>query len=403
MKSKIAQGHPFEAFSNIIEFSFDAILSAAIGLGPEGGDLKYQFDHLSALENTDSCKVAAKLGRDELVDIPTAKMSVKLAALLCEEESLWKGFYQPWPKLYHFVNKLQPSVRAASRTMRSFLESRIRTNGPKLRAGGQPESALDYVIQREFKAAEKAGREPNLGDARIRDEIYGYLIAGHDTSGGTMVWLMRTLMAHPEEQVKIRNSLHLTYQAAWAEKRLPTIAELSKNDHYLSAFIEEVLRFSAPVVTVVVMTRMDTFILGHPVPGDTQVFLNLAGPSLNMRSVPIEEHVRSSTSQKHRPTKASWDDLDPTTFRPERWLKNDEQGNMIFDPSSGPTLAFSAGNRGCFGKRLAYLELRVVLTLLIWSFEFELPPHLVSWKTYDSLVTAPEQCIMRVKDILSDK
>jgi len=65
----------------------------------------------------------------------------------------------------------------------------------------------------------------------------------------------------------------------------------------------------------------------------------------------------------------------------------------------GPTLSFSAGNRGGWGKRLRYLELGVVLSLLIWSFEFEFPENLVSCQTYDSLVTAPEQCLMHVKDI----
>ena len=400
LKTKTTQGRPFEAFSNIVEFSFDSILSAAIGLGPEGGDIKRQWTHLSAFQDTDACKVDNNLSMDEPVTVPVAETSAKLAALGINEESLWKGFYMPWPRLYHRINKLRPSVRKAGRELRGYIESQIRSNVPKLRNGGRPESALDYVIQREITAAEKAGREPFLADPRIRDEIYGYLIAGHDTSTGSMIWLMRRLMAHPDQQTKIRDNLHETYAVAWKEKRLPTCAELVKRPApYLDAFIEEVLRFNCPVVTILVATRMDTLVLGHPIPGDTLVFLNLTGPSFNKLSVPVEESVRSATAQKYKPPRADWDELDPTVFRPERWLKKDDNGQTVFSASSGPTLAFSAGNRGCWGKRLGYLELKIVLSLLIWSFEFELPESLVSWETYDSLVTAPKQCLMRVTEL----
>ncbi|KAK2732569.1 cytochrome p450 monooxygenase [Colletotrichum kahawae] len=402
VKARIARGRPFEVFNDIVEFSFDSILSAATGLGPEGGDVQRQLTHLQSLEVglADAFDGAAL---DQLIMLPALSRSTKLAALGVDEESLWKGFYMPWPRLYHRINQLRPTVRSAGRTLRGFINSQITSAVPKLMAGGGPQCALDYVIQREIKAAERAGREHAYDDPRIRDEIYGYLIAGHDTSAGSLTWLMRRLLAHPEEQTKIRADLRASYGAAWQQKRLPTADELTKHAPYLDAFIEEVLRFNCPVVTIMVTTRQDTVVLGHPIPGDTQVFLNLTGPSLNMPSVSVDEEVRSLTSQKHRPSRENWDDLDPDVFRPERWIVEEAGGRIRFDPSRGPTLAFSAGNRGCWGKRLGYLELRIVLTLLIWSFELEVPEQLVSWETYDSLVTAPKRCILRVVEIDSEK
>lgn len=334
------------------------------------------------------------------VVIPTAGRSKKLAALSIDEESLWKGFYMPWPRLYHRINKLRPSVRKAGRTLRGYIEARIAKSAPDLAKGCQPESALDHVIQREIMAAAKAERAPNLQDPRIRDEIYGYLIAGHDTSTGSLTWLMRRLLSHPGEQAKIRRNLHETYSTARQEKRLPTAQELTgTRAHYLDAFIEEVLRFNSPVVTIMVTTRRDTVILGHAVPGDTQVFLNLTGPSLNMPSVEVNEQDRSETARLHKPARQNWDGQDPSIFKPERWLAKDKNGCLVFNVSNGPTLAFSAGNRGCWGKRLGYLELRIVLSLLIWSFEFDLPEELVSWDMYDSLVTAPKHCLICVTEV----
>ncbi|KAK2603993.1 hypothetical protein QQS21_003829 [Conoideocrella luteorostrata] len=397
LKHRIAQGRPFCASEDIIEFSFDAILSAATGLGHSGGDVKQQLLHLRQFENDKSLTGNGKIG--EPIKLPALKRSTKLVALTTDEESLWKGFYQPWPTLYHRINKLRPSVRNAQRVLRGYINSQIAEAVPRLRADGSPESALDYVIQQQIKAADKEGRVTELDDPRIRDQIYGYLIAGHDTSAGTLSWLLRRLVAHPGEQVKIRDNLRETYSDAWRGKRLPTAQELIKHSAYLDAFLEEVLRHDCPVVTIMVVTRRDTVILGSPVPVDTPVFLNLTGPSMNRPSVSVEESLRSESSRSHKHIRANWDDMDPEGFMPERWLKTDDKGQLVFDALAGPTLSFSAGNRGCWGKRLGYLELRIVLSVLVWCFNFEdVPSEIVNWDTYDSLVTAPKECYLRLTD-----
>ncbi|KAM3425903.1 hypothetical protein NHJ13734_009823 [Beauveria thailandica] len=398
LKHQLSLGRPFDVAKDIVEFSFDAILSAATGLGPAGGDVKQQLRHLQqAARNT---SLPGKTNLDSPVTFPCLARSVKLTALTTDEELLWKGFYQPWPKLYHAVMKLFPSVRHARATLRGYIQSQISHAVRKLRNGDAPQCALDYVIQREVKAADKAGRPPVLDDPRIRDQIYGYLIAGHDTSAGTLSWLMRRLVANPDEQIKIRDSLRKTYSEAWEERRLPTAQELAKKQcPYLDAFLEEVLRLNCPVVTIMAVTKGDTVILGHAVPQDTAVFLNLTGPSLNSPSVAVDEKLRSASSQSHAPSRTNWDEMDPAAFLPRRWLRKDADGGDVFDAFAGPTLSFSAGNRGCWGKRLGYLELRVVLSVLVWSFNFEdVPDKIVNWDTYDSLVTAPKECYLRLKD-----
>lgn len=169
----------------------------------------------------------------------------------------------------------------------------------------------------------------------------------------------------------------------------------------LDAFIDEVLRLIAPVVTIMVTTRCDTQVLGNHLPADTQVFLNLTGPSLNMPSVAVDEETRSQTSRTHKPPakKENWDGDEPTEFKPGRWLVKAEGGKVRYDAAAGPFLGFSAGNRGCWGKRLAYLEMRILLALVVWELELEdAPEEYVSWERYDSLVTAPKECILRIKD-----
>jgi cytochrome P450 len=393
LKNRLAGGKPFDVSDDVGEFAFDAILSAAIGLGEDGGDIKRQIRHLIAHQD----EVTPDAGA--VVSFPSAGQSAKLASLRVDEDSLWHGFIIPWPRVFHTINNLRPSVRRARKIMQDHIAAQIAQNlhHPK----PEPECALDYVMQRELRAAAKANRPPVLDDPRILEPIYGYLIAGHDTTTGSLLWFLRELTAHPALQARIRADLHATHPEARASGRPPTAAELARHHSpWLDAALEETLRLRAPVTNIVVVTKTDTTVLGHFVPRDTAVFVNLAGPSLNRPSVPVDDSVRRAPAA-HPAQRDTWDGEDPEVFRPERWLKQvGETGRLVFDPSAGPSLGFSAGNRGCWGKKLGWLELRIVTALLVWSFEFqEVSEELQSWDTYDSLITAPKQCLVRLKEL----
>lgn len=404
MKSRLSVGRPFDISNDVGEFSFDAIVSAALGLGPRGGDTKHQHEQLAkhACENSSTPSPNANPDANLPISFPEAPRSAKLAALRIDEESLRQSFMVPWPWLYHLVNGLRPSVRAARRILRGYIASQIMKAVPGLRDGSQnPQCALDYVIQRELRAAATAGRTPALADPRILDPIYAYLIAGHDTSTGSLLWLIRRLVIHPAEQDCVRESLRVTYPEAWRERRLPTVTELIKvHSPHLEAFIEETLRCDTPVANIMVVTRHDTVVLGHRIPRDTRVFLNLTGASLTRPSIPVADADRRVTPRAHHAeARENWDAAAPEEFRPERWLREGRGPMPLFDPAAGPALAFSAGNRGCWGKRLGYLELRIVLALLVWSFEFGISDKFTKWETVDSLASAPKHCIITMREI----
>ncbi|KAI1270221.1 cytochrome P450 [Xylariaceae sp. FL1019] len=399
LKSSMSQGRPFDVVSDIGCFAFDAIMGTAIGLAESDGNIDRQLSHLQRL----SVSQPAWSGADDhemSVTFPSAGSSQELRALLVNEQSLWKGFYVPWPRLYHFVDKLRPTVRDANRIIQAYFDKWTRTAISRLKHGKDPQTAFEFIIQRQIDVSSDSAVEATVNDPRIRDSVYSYLIAGHDTSAGSLIWLIRRLVSHPEEQEKIRTSLRKTYTAAHEQKRVPSADELAKTAPYLDAYIEEVLRCNCPVSTVALTTRRDTLILGHPVAKDTPVFLNLTGPSLNMPSVHVEESHRSPTCQARKGMRANWDDEDPTAFRPERWLRTNDDGEVVFSRVAGPFLSLSAGDRGCWGRKLGYLELRILLTLLVWSFEFHtLPSELETWELHDSLATAPKQCYVRLSPI----
>ncbi|KAI0393085.1 cytochrome P450 [Xylariaceae sp. FL0594] len=407
MKSRLAAGRPFDVVKDVSEFTFDAIVSAAMGLEQQGGDIRYQCQHLAHSATNDmvpSC-VDKDARHSSPVAFPDTPCSAKLAALRLEKKTLRRSFLVPWPRVFHLLNDLRPSVRRSRRILRNYITSQIDQATSGLSDGTrQPQCALDFALQREIHAAAADQRPPALADPRIPELVYGYLIAGHDTTWGTLLWLIRRMVCHPHEQDCVRECLRRTYPEAGRDGRLPTVAELIRaQSPHLNAFIEETLRCDTPLASLMVMTRRDTTVLGHRVPRDTRVFLNLTGPSLNQSSVHVAEADRQTTARMHKPALAceTWDAAAPDEFRPERWLKYGcDPSAPVFDPAAGPTLAFSAGIRGCWGKRLAYLELRIVLSLLIWSFEFGISEEHSSWETVDSLVCGLKTCIIKIKEVV---
>lgn len=164
--------------------------------------------------------------------------------------------------------------------------------------------------------------------------------------------------------------------------------------------MEETLRCASIATLIVRTSTCDTQILGYQIPKGTDIMMSLTGPSITEPALPIREMSRSLESQESKDKVHAWQE-DVSQFKPERWLKlvknTDSEEEEVFDPRAGPSLAFSAGPRQCFGKKLAYMKLRVVMTLLIWSFEFQqLDQSLNGPDIIEKLVNLPKDCYVKL-------
>ena len=56
-------------------------------------------------------------------------------------------------------------------------------------------------------------------------------------------------------------------------------------------------------------------------------------------------------------------------YKPERWIS--EQGGLISIPSFKFT-AFGGGPRSCLGKAMAFIQMKIVATSIIWNFHVEM-------------------------------
>ena len=144
---------------------------------------------------------------------------------------------------------------------------------------------------------------------------------------------------------------------------------------------------------------MDTKVLGYRIPAGTDVYMLSNGPSFMSPGFEIEESRRNTSCQASKDKSGGvWDTADIGTFNPERWLTHDEKGAEVYNARAGPQLAFGQGPRGCFGKRLAYIELRIMIVLVVWNFELKkTPPELSGYEAVDKLTHRPQQCFVRLR------
>ena len=73
---------------------------------------------------------------------------------------------------------------------------------------------------------------------------------------------------------------------------------------------------------------------------------------------------------------------------------------MDFDGAAGPQLVFGLGPRACWGRRLAYLEMKVMIAMLVWKFRLlETPEALSSYAGLEGIARVPKQCYLQLGKI----
>ncbi|KAF4323957.1 hypothetical protein BBO99_00002360 [Phytophthora kernoviae] len=198
----------------------------------------------------------------------------------------------------------------------------------------------------------------NISDAmkrqKLSDEVHGQrvlpsdvfnislagVLAGKDTTGDAMSWLMHLLHENPRVEKKLRAVLLAKVpNLAKAENYVPSMEELDIIT-YLEATIRESLRLKPPAPCVTQHCTQDT------------VFPN--GTSIRKGTdTTMLYHASALLPSVWGP--------DATEFKPERFL---DENDKLIDLPPFKFIAFSAGPRKCVGQKLAMIEMKVVTACL---------------------------------------
>ncbi|KAJ0271001.1 hypothetical protein Brms1b_011065 [Colletotrichum noveboracense] len=384
IKCEQAKGRPFWAHHDITHAALDSIFASSFGL-PKSQSITIQ--QLNAVEQS-----APEIlgGANEEVVFAEGTIPELFAAVLTLTNSVTDTQLSPAPVLTSWVLRKFPYMKKATAVKDGYIRDRI-TESVQLIEGGktEPWSALHSVLLREREVAAKEDRKPDYYKRSIFNEFFGFMMAGHDTSATAMAWGVKYLADNPASQDRLRNAMRAALPEAVKEKRAPTYQELIKAQvPYLDAVVEEVL------------------LLGRHIPKGTNVFLMANGPGYLEPHMPVDDKSRSPGARRdqNKALTGAWADDDIAAFRPERWLKHDEnakdESDWVFDPMAGPTLAFGLGPRGCFGKRLGLQTLKIEIALIVWHFQLlPLPSELNGYEGVQRFAREPTQCYVRLKNV----
>ncbi|KAG5675033.1 hypothetical protein PVAND_004972 [Polypedilum vanderplanki] len=172
------------------------------------------------------------------------------------------------------------------------------------------------------------------------------LLAGVDTTATAAINTLYCLAKNPDKQEILRKELINILQT----KETQLTAENMKNLPYLRGVIKETLRIMPVISGTARKVSNDVSISGYKVPAGTHVIM-----------VPIFE----TTNEKQYPQ--------PEKFMPERWLRenNDPQCPHAKNANPFTFLPFGFGSRMCIGRRLAELEIEVLIANVIRNFKLE--------------------------------
>ncbi|KAL4734227.1 cytochrome P450 [Aspergillus similis] len=395
-RARLAEGRPFEGDHDIFRATLDVILSATFEL--EAGSIAAQTALLAGLNS-----VALPADHDSPVVFPTAKDPEAFTSIRSLLDSVEIGLNSPLPTPHmRFALAFYPELSSARRYKDTMIAERVNRAwnkfGNQKSGDDQVRCAVDLLIQRQAQMARKEQRDPTYDVEAIKGELFGFIAAGHETTSTTICWALKFLTSHQDVQDKLRNVLHAVHARAKEAGDVPTTEEIvNASVPYLDAFIEESHRCGNTVPTIVRHTIRDTVVLGHHIPKGTDVFLLTNGPSYQSAALQVDESLRSATSRQSKGRFGVWNSADIDQFLPERWLTHDEQGQCRFDSRAGPAHPYGAGQRGCFGSKFAMLELRMIITLVVWCFRLnKTPPSLSSFAGHDQNTKRAQQVYLRL-------
>lgn len=196
-----------------------------------------------------------------------------------------------------------------------------------------------------------------FSDKYLRDIIMNFLIAGRDTTAQTLSWLTYLLASNPKELEKVVAEVDAVL--AGGVPTYDSVQHLS----YLQACVDETLR------------------LYPPVPGDPKYAVN-DDVLPDGTFVPAGTTVSWLAYTMGRYEKF-WDN--PEEFTPSRWFEADGVTRKKLMPFLH--IPFQAGPRTCLGQRMAYLEVKTMMSLFLQHYI----PNLVSGQTitYKWTITLP--------------
>lgn len=256
-----------------------------------------------------------------------------------------------------------PQDRALDRHLalvHSHVAELIARGRRRAEAGSTKNTLLDGLIERSNRA------DSDFTAEDVAANVITMLLAGEDTTAHALAWTIYFLCARPDFQERLRAEAREAFgdQAVCDDpRRLRTLA-------LAEAAGTEALRLKPVVPFHSFDANEDVELGGVQVPKNTKLFF-LNRPAMT-------DPLRFAA---------------PGRYDPDRWLRATSlEGH---DPRA--FLLFGAGPRVCPGRHLAMTEIRLVISMLVNSFTFELIGDPAGVEETQSFTMGPDRLPVRLR------
>lgn len=226
-----------------------------------------------------------------------------------------------------------------------------------------PKALAEDYRKHKSLAAEKAKRRMALGDMG-RIDFVGHLIDSGKISEGSLLANADTLIAAGSETT----ATSLTGLTWFLLKNPDCLAKLTEEVRSSFGSLEEITGDSAAKLPFLHGCIEESLRLFPPAPFNLP--RDSPGAVIDGQYIPEGTVCCGEIYSMHTDPRY-W--KDPEAFRPERWIgKGLGDDKRAWQP-------FSSGPRACLGINLAYLEIRIALAKLLWTFDLELVSKTKDW------------------------
>ncbi|KAL5412471.1 hypothetical protein PMIN06_008411 [Paraphaeosphaeria minitans] len=213
------------------------------------------------------------------------------------------------------------------------------------------------------------GKDPETGEKMTHESVINnmvtFLVAGHETTSGTLSFLFYHLLKNPEKYMAVQEEVDRVLGDKPLEPK--HLSELI----YVKFAIYEALRFMGPITMNSKGPKQKTRIAGkYEVESDWQILLNLK-PFMRDPKV--------------------WGD-DGDQFKPERFLNG---GFERLPPNAWKP--FGDGMRSCIGRGFAEQEMVMTVALMVQNFQVEMADPSYDLSLQVALTIKPDQFKIKVR------
>ncbi|KAJ3029001.1 UNVERIFIED_CONTAM: hypothetical protein HDU68_000371 [Siphonaria sp. JEL0065] len=230
------------------------------------------------------------------------------------------------------ISSSSPRVSRVRKYVDNLVSNILKTKREAI-ASGQPGDHVDLLDR--LLDVDSSSDQQKFSDAEIVGEVLGFVFAGHETTANSLTFAAMELSQHHEVQQKLKSEIKSILTKCNGVLTVENLAEFK----FLDQVVRETQRRHSVVGALTRTTINEVEHDGYVIPAKTPIVLNLA-----------DMHVDPKL----------WED--PFTWNPDRWSKAIASNSFV---------PFSEGVHNCIGQKLALIEMKVTLILILNKFSFE--------------------------------